>query len=212
LNAGTAVKKGNKPYFMLLVWILISGLILNNVGCAKEYSIEFHPVIPDSLLITDTTIIRDSLPNVPDAETNCSNCDSLEANQQFYWTFRVGRRKLCGTIAESYTNTEKNGFTFYGPSTCAADSGLMINAYFQPVSLLEDKTNVVAHRANFQYFGLVANNQYLSSWIPHKFNVVIDQYILETNVAIGRFSGYAFVFSGDSIAVGSGKFKVKFGN
>jgi hypothetical protein len=183
------------------------------MGCAKEYSYEYRAIVLDSIPVPDSTIIIDTLPATPpDEEFACSNCDSLEAREQFTWSFKVGKRKICGTIKESYTNDEKTGFTFFGPSSCAADSGLMISAYFQPVSLLTDVSNVIAHRANFQYYGNVANNQYLSSWIPHNFSVVIDAYTNDNKVAVGHFSGHAFVFNGDSIAVSSGTFRIKFSN
>jgi hypothetical protein len=193
----------------LLGTVVCCYCLLTSLGCTKEFSYEFRP-ITDSIVLPDSVIDKDSIPVIPVKEPPCSNCDSLMANFDYTWQFSTNKKTYCGRVLAAYINYERNGFTFFGPSFCAKDSGIVIDAFFAPYSLHQNELKIQVNRVNFQYYDPTIPNQIVSSWTPHPFKFSVDNYERVSNIATGRFNGFAFLLNGDSVKVENGYYRVKF--
>ncbi|MBZ5856586.1 hypothetical protein [Flavihumibacter profundi] len=196
-----------KIFYISAIGILLTCMFWAMSSCSKEYSYEARTVI-DSLPSVDTLNSHDSIPVIGLEFPVCPGCDSIEKLSPYYWSFIVNKRLVCGTITATYVNYERTGITFFGPSACAIDSGLVIDAFFDAGLLNANNNNFQANRVNWQYYDNNINNQILSSWMPHVFNVTIDSYSHETGIAVGGFKGYAKMLMGDSVAVSDGRFRI----
>jgi hypothetical protein len=188
-----------------VVLALLAGMC--NAGCFKEeYSYEGRSTPPaDSTINTDTTTDI-PLNNLPVLQCHLCNNDPVKSMQ---WRFMYGTKPLCGTATKAVMSPEKNALTFYGPSACSVDTGLIINAFFD-VLLDQSRSNVRAAQASFHYYNKNSADDVFRSLPAFPFTLVIDQYTPETKTAAGHFSGDAFTHTGLHIAVDSGTFLIRF--
>jgi hypothetical protein len=177
------------------------------ISCEKEYSYEGGGNIPQSqadstLPITDTSSVKE------EELATCSLCGDSAAINEFSWSFKTGHSLLCGMVDTAIINAERTALTFFGPSTCAEDSGLIFTVYLSPVILNKDIINLDASHAIFYYYDTFGP-YVLTSHYDQPFRLTINSYVHSTGIAIGTFSGIGFRQDGSTISVTEGKFKIK---
>ncbi|HJW18445.1 MAG TPA: hypothetical protein VJ499_15055 [Flavisolibacter sp.] len=182
-------------------WVLIIlpfVAVICITGCQKDYSFEGSPTpIPDTLPVTSI--------DFPSC-TSCKNDDSLAL---WSWKFKLDNAFLCGHSDTAIINIERSSFTFFGPSSCSIDSGLVITVYLNPWVLDSDRSNINAGMVAFYYYDHVGNSYILMSQPNTAFTLTIEDYNNQTGITIGKFSGYAYLANGNIATITEGRFKVK---
>ena len=175
-------------------------LLLMNVSCQKE-------LYWDSEI---TALPVDSIPIVidPGALPNCASCLQRDTVNTYTWSFKTGVSQLCGRVDTAIINVDRSSFTFYGPSSCGSDTGLIFTVYLNPLVLNKDTTNLKAPYATFFYYHTGAPYILLSK-TSQTFNFTISSYVHATKIATGTFSGFGYRQDGRAVAVSSGKFKIR---
>jgi hypothetical protein len=189
--------------FLFLILLLI-------VGCEKEYSYEGGTSVPTTPVTPiDSTQSTGSQNPDPGALAPCFSCIASDTLKLSEWSFKTGNSLLCGTVDTAFIlDLERSSFTFFGPSSCAGDSGLIFSVYLDPNALKRDTTNLDASYAVFYYYH--TNQPYvLTSHADQSFKLTITSYVHSTRVAIGTFSGYGYREDGRAVNVAEGKFKIK---
>ena len=173
-------------------------------SCTKEYSYEGGN-IPNKATPKDSAKI-DSTIKFP----LCSNCDSNQSSIISKWSFRNYNSFLCGKIDTAFFNSERDAFTFFGPSNCSTDTVLSLSTSFYPIVFDSDKFNISTKHVVFYY---TANNvrKYIFKSEPQdtSMTIVIDTFIHSTSIITGRIFGYTFTKTHDSSYINYGKFKAK---
>jgi hypothetical protein len=98
-------------------YILFISIAAIFFGCKKEYSCEACNRI-----------------NLPDTNTTnnnpqpyiCPSCIGADDFIENRWSLSNGGDFYCGIIDTAIAAPARNGFTFYGPSLCSTDSGLVM--------------------------------------------------------------------------------------
>jgi hypothetical protein len=195
-----------KPLYLFFICCFIT-LLWSASGCAKDYSYEGGPPLP---LANDTTNGKDTVykPLIP--FPSCTSCQASNSLALSQWHFKNERTFLCGSVTGAVITPERNAFTFFGPSACSSDTGIIVTAYFANHTLNSDKKDIAPERVSFEYYDNTTNSKIISSWLPHPFSLTIQEYKHDTRIATGTFSGYAFNEQGDSTLVQSGAFKIQF--
>ena len=177
-------------------------LLINNTGCSKEYSFEGGPVnaAPDSL--PPPPIVR-VLPF-------CSICatypETLKLNQ---WSLKAEQSEACGILDTAIINLERNSFTFFGPSACSGDTGLVMTVYLENDALNRDITNLTIDRVAFYYYDRVTPSYIYINNHNTVFSAHVDSYQHQSKILIGSFSGNVFRTNGTPAAITGGRFKIK---
>jgi hypothetical protein len=192
-----------KLSFIIALFLGLTLVLLHSAGCVKEYSLEGG-------VGQDSVISQDSANRTAVLIPSCRACSYTADLSISTWSFQNGSSLQCGTITGAVINPERNALTFFGPSSCSEDTGLIITAYFSTQALDEDKRNTPADRVSFEYYDKVTPSDVLKSWLPHKFFLTVESYTHQTGIASGNFNGYAFTEKGDSTLVQSGRFKIRF--
>lgn len=197
-----------KPSYFICFFSFL--YILAVIGaCKKEYSYEGGPR-QDSTRLSDLTPIQDSTETAGITFSNCVSCNSIDASSGYIWSFKVGGSLLCGSVTKAVLSPGRDAMTFFGPSACSEDSGLIITAYFNNQVLNKDQSNITTSRAALQYYDNTAMSDILLSRQPIIFSLTIDSYIRQTEIAIGTFSGSVVDRNGNIIKVDAGRFKIIF--
>src|SRR5215203_428684 len=122
--------------------------LLSYQSCVKEYSYEGSPV--------DTIPAHDSIPD--DTTVNkfvfpyCSGCDGKDDYIFGTWNFKYDTSFFCGNITRAIIEPEhRMAFTFFGPSACSTDTGLIMTVYLD-APLNADASNILVHHVIFQYY------------------------------------------------------------
>lgn len=183
-----------------IIFLSIYTLLLPVAGCQKE--LYFDRV--------DSTVI-DPVPVPSSALTFplCPLCNASIPLKENEWSFKTVTSYLCGTLTDGIITANKNAFTFFGPSACSIDSGLVITAYLEPARLTGDTTNVHSTGVAFYYYDHNSADYILVSRHATGFNLTIDKYVQATGIATGTFNGGSFRANGDFVDIGEGKFTVK---
>jgi hypothetical protein len=185
--------------------LLLVVLACSSTSCLKEeYSYEGGPAPPvDS---TNTTVTIDTT-QATTTVLKCMLCQPSPVVQHMQWHFMYnGVSALCGAVTKAVLSPEKNAMTFFGPSACSIDTGLIMTVFFDTL-LDQDRENVPAARAVLQYYNKnSADDVFRASYI----NFVIDQFMQATKTATGHFSAHAFTPSGTRVSVESGTFNITF--
>src|SRR5262245_54033226 len=129
--------KNVKRYYTIFLFLLLSILLLQNTRCAKEYSFEGAKTDTLSTGRSDTVISQIPTPSF------CSLCKSTEPITLGHWSFKTDNKYQCGTFTNSgfFSGFEKTNFTFFGPSACSIDTGIVVSVYL-PVALDQDQFNI----------------------------------------------------------------------
>lgn len=185
-------------------------LLLQNTGCEKDYSYEGG----DTLTIIRGPII-DSLPSPPDTDTlkvfpDCSLCNSADELSIGTWSFKTGSSYVCGstTISGFFGGYSKMDITFFGPSACSQDTGLVMSVFLL-VPLDRNRSKLVADRAAFYYYDNNAPNDIFDSQSERPFTVTVQDFDISTGIATGTFKGTVFRANGDTAVIKEGRYKVQ---
>jgi hypothetical protein len=187
--------------------VLLSLLLVSSIGCLKEeYSYEGGAVPPvDS---TDTTSITDTT-ETTNTVLKCTLCQPATTVPSMHWLFMYnGVSALCGRVTKAVLSPEKNAMTFFGPSACSIDTGLIMTVFFDTL-LNQDRENVRAARAVLQYYIKNSADDVFHSLQPDV-TLIVDRFVQETKTATGHFNGSAFTPSGTRVSVESGIFNITF--
>jgi hypothetical protein len=190
-----------KQYYFFLFSLGLSLLLLQTAGCKKEYSFE-----GGDLIVQKDSILLPTVPvnNIPGC-TTCSIADELLLGK---WNFKTGNAFLCGSVTAAGMIAEKTAFTFFGPSACSNDTGLVMTIYL-PVSLDRDRFNIPISKAAFYYYDNNSTRDILISLQTAPFSATIKSFIFDTGIATGTFSGTVFKANGDTTFVTEGNYKIK---
>jgi hypothetical protein len=181
--------------FPLLLLILIS-------GCEKEYSYEGG----NAVVIIDTVSVSD--PGTGNGAWICPACIGQDTAIESRWSFHNDSILVCGIIDTAIVNSERTAFTFFGPSSCSIDTGIIISVLLD-TELNKDLYNITSPKGVFYYYDNIGRTDIYISRHESPFTVTIESYIHQTRTATGSFSGPVFRPDGTSSYINSGKFKVK---
>jgi hypothetical protein len=192
-----AVRKNMRLVFFYIITILTAVYFL--FSCKKEYSCENCLVTP---IIVDTG--KTTLPAYV-----CPACPGNETFIENKWSFRDDTLLRCGLIDTAIVAPDRTGFTFFGPSACSADTGIVMTIQLDTIHLNRNLTNVTSQFAAYYYYDNVGQTYIYMSKQQNPFTVTIDSYDYQTKLASGTFSGFGYRPAGGGSSIRSGKFKVK---
>jgi len=173
-------------------------------GCAKEYSFEGGGTPPPR-----DTIINPPPPPPPPAVPVCQACSSIQGSTLPEWKFKSGNWAICGKADTAIALGNRTTFTFFGPSACSADTGMVITVYLNGDTLNRDRQNLQARSAAFYCYDRVTPSYIFMSQGSSSFSVTIDRYTHSTGIATGTFRGNVFRASGAVASIDSGRFTIK---
>ena len=192
-----------KQYYFLFFFLILQIILLHSTGCQKEINYEGG----DSILKKDSIL---PIPHPVKEFPVCSSCRVSDDLLLSKWNFKTGNSFLCGDVdkAGAGIDAEKKAFTFFGPSACSLDTGLVMTVYL-PITLDEDRFNITTTKAAFFYYDHHATKDILISQPATLFSVTIQSFIYATGIATGTFKGTVFKPNGDMVFIDEGKFKIK---
>src|SRR4030095_6965610 len=193
-----------KRYYTIFLLLLLPVVLLQNIRCAKEYSFEGAKV--DTIPTTgsgDTVITQIPTPLIP----QCSTCNPSNPITLGHWSFKTGNSYQCGTYTSSgfFSGFSKMNFTFFGPSACSVDTGIVVSVYL-PVALDRDQYNISTEQTAFYYYDNLATADIYQSRPPAVFSVKVLSFIAATGIVTGTFGGTVFTATGDSAHITDGQF------
>ena len=192
-----------KSFSLFTASLLLLTLSILYISCEKEYSYEGGP-------LQDSTIIPDSTKPIGITFPKCTGCNSTDPLATLQWSFKIGSSFLCGNLTRGVLSPDGDGMTFFGPSTCSRDTGLIITAVFDTKLLNKDQSNLTASRASLEYYDNTTMSDILQSKRPNIFSLTIDNYNRQTGIATGTFNGSVLDSDGNIVKVDAGRFNVKF--
>ncbi|MBC7874608.1 MAG: hypothetical protein H7Y01_11455 [Ferruginibacter sp.] len=175
-------------------------LLLMVMSCEKEYSYEGGNIRTP----TDTVHVPVIINDFP----VCQACIINTTTELSRWSFESGNSKLCGEADTAIINPDRNAFTFFGPSSCSRDTGMVITVYLDTEMLNRDRTNLMVKGA-FYYYDRITPSYIFMSLSVNSFSVTINSYSHQTRIATGTFQGSVFRSNGTPASITAGKFKVK---
>lgn len=199
-----------KLFYILFVSVLCNLALTSISGCAKEYSYEGGPG-PDSI-----PPVIDTLPPIDDTTTSfnlpvCDACKITADTSAYTWNFVYGSNKLCGTITDAVITQDRHAFTFFGPSACSLDTGIVFTVYLKAGDTLNvNRTNVFTNDVFFEYYDNVSGVDIFFSDRTYRMSLTITNYDDATGIATGTFSGAATNKLGATAIIDSGNFTFKF--
>ena len=184
--------RGQINIIVLVITILL-------VCCRKEYSYEggSSPVV----------VVDSGTTNIPKPYI-CPSCTGADQFIEGKWSFYHGNNFYCGFIDTAIAAPARNGFTFFGPSSCSVDSGLVLTINTEPAFLNQDVSNSTTTRVGMYYYDNVGQTYPFITQSGMLFSVTIESYIYQTKMMTGTFSGIVKMPNGGQTSL-QGKFKVK---
>src|SRR3954462_8932421 len=156
-------------FFILFVLVL---LLLQNEGCTKEYSFEGTNI---DTIRTDTT---DTIPSPPPATlSQCALCNPSDSLKLGQWSFKTRDVYMCGTFSNSgfFDGPDKTAFTFFGPSACSDDTGVVVSVYL-PVPLDGDRYDITTTKNAFYYYNHKDTADIFQTHASSVFSVTVQSY------------------------------------
>jgi hypothetical protein len=172
--------------------------VLFYCSCTKEYSYEASPITTDTTTIP--TVIQPYI---------CPACIGNETFQENKWSFRNNGLLRCGEIDTAISNPTRTGFTFYGPSACSKDTGMIMTILLDTLRLNRNISNVTYSMSAFYYYDNVGNTYIYMNRQQSPFTVTIESYTHADRMITGSFSGFGYRTATGGASINSGKFKVK---
>jgi hypothetical protein len=172
--------------------------VLFYCSCKKEYSYEASPITTDTTTIP--TVIQPYI---------CPACIGNETFQENKWSFRNNGLLRCGEIDTAISNPTRTGFTFYGPSACSKDTGMIMTILLDTLRLNRNISNVTYSMSAFYYYDNVGNTYIYMNRQQSPFTVTIESYTHADRMITGSFSGFGYRTATGGASINSGKFKVK---
>jgi len=184
----------------LLLYSCFFVFVLLQINCAKEYSFEGggRPVVRDTIPVP---VVINEFPICPECVTNTGTAISE-------WSFKSGNSVLCGTADTAIALGNRTAFTYFGPSSCSADTGIVMTIYLEGDTLNRDRMNLPAKGA-FYYYDRITPSYIFISQSNNFISVTINRYIHQTRIAECSFQGAVLRTNGASASITSGKFTVK---
>jgi hypothetical protein len=184
--------------FFLLLWCLWL------FACEKEYSYEGG--LPSIVIVpVDST---DSVGPDPGEFPSCAMCHLATSIQAAPWSFKIGNSLMCGEVDTAIIlSLTRNTFTFFGPATCGADTGIIFTVNLD-IALDRDLVNVEATNAVFYYYHTFSPF-ILISRADQPFKLTISSYNHATKIIEGTFSGIGYKGDATSVSVTDGKFRFR---
>lgn len=195
-----------KIYTISLLFVL---LLIGIASCKKEYSYEggITVVLPADSLV-DSIPVKDTLSHILPEFSPCTYCINNNTLKESTWSFKIDTTILCGIIDTAIVLGDRGIFTFFGPTNCVKDSGIIFTIYLNPYQLNRDTTNYAVPKVSFYYYHTLAPFIFINK-PSESFYFVITSYINATHIALGTFSGVAYRPDGRAIIISDGKFNVK---
>lgn len=145
---------------------------------------------------------------MPDTIISCSLCHEEDSLTLGSWSFKNNQSYFCGATTNAGFIGTNTTFTFFGPSACSADSGLVITVYLsEPFD--EDKHNITSNDVAFYYYDHKGSTDMFIKLPPLPFSLTVNSYIKSTGIATGTFEGVAYKRNGDTTHITNGRFMVK---
>lgn len=199
-----------KILYSVLIILLLCTQLPGTMGCIKEYSFEGA--------VVDTTIIpTDTIPLPVDSTTNmeyefpvCDSCKNIEGYNLGKWSYKTGKSVLCGNITAAIRSPDSSAFTFFGPSACSLDTGVIFTVYLDENKLNKDLSNIGSSKVIFYYYDNVSHKDIFTSENYAMITVTIDSYNHATGIARGRFYGITIRKDASAATIEDGKYEVKF--
>ncbi len=195
--------------YYLFIFFCLPILIVQNTGCVKEYSFEGapHDTIPADTIPTDTldtTVIPPPAIIFP----QCASCVDTSQVTLGHWSFKVGDSRMCGTYTNSgfFSGHSKTSFTFFGPSACSVDTGIVVSVYLS-VPLDQDRYGLTTDTTAFYYYDHNSPDDILASRHTAVFTVNVQSFINATGIVTGTFSGDVYTAKGDIVHITDGQYK-----
>jgi len=191
-----------KRYYAILLFLVLLILVLQNIRCAKEYSFEGAKTDTLSSGGGDTVVSQ-----IPPSFPQCSLCNPSNPVTLGHWSFKTGNAYQCGTFTNSgfFSGFTKTNFTFFGPSACSVDTGIVVSVYL-PVALDRDQYNLTTQQAAFYYYDHTGTADIFQSRHTAVFSVTVQSFIDATGIVTGTFSGTVYTASGDTAYISDGQF------
>ncbi|MEP7251807.1 MAG: hypothetical protein ABI683_05480 [Ginsengibacter sp.] len=180
-------------------------LLFHLYGCEKEYSYEGGP-LPDTIPLPP---IHDTIPAPASTFPSCIECSNISSAPILFWSFKFDTSSLCGSITNSVITPGRNGFTFFGPSTCSVDSGLIMTVFLDPDTLNSDRTNVTTNNATLEYYDNTSPNDVFVAK-QHLLNFTIESYTHASGLTKGTFKGFVKTRDSSLVPISNGKFVIQF--
>ncbi len=195
-----------RQLFYIICTFLLLCLQAGFSGCIKEYSYEGGPA-------QDTTygsIPSDTVSKPAIKFPVCAECENTSEPLLSTWDFKYDGSFLCGNTTRAIISPEQTGFTFFGPSACSIDTGLVMTVYLSNDTLNGDKSNITSTQVIFEYYDNVTLSDIFMTNKLGTFSLTIDKYEYSTRIVEGRFSGSVPAKNGVEVAINNGRFKIKF--
>ena len=184
-------------------------MLIGFASCEKDYSYEggITRILPADSLI-DSIPVKDSVTHILPEFSPCVFCNNNNPLKESTWSFKIDTTILCGSVDTAIVLGSRGTFTFFGPTSCVKDSGIIFTIYLSPYELNRDTTNFAVPKVSFYYYHTFAPF-ILMNQTSESFNFVINSYVHATHIALGTFSGVAYRPDGRVVAISDGKFNVK---
>ena len=195
-----------KIYNSSLLFVLLQ---IGFISCEKEYSYEGGntAILPIDSLV-DSVPVKDSLNHIPPEFSFCAFCNNNNPLKESTWSFKIDTTILCGSVDTAIVLGNRAAFTFFGPTSCVKDSGIIFTIYLSPYQLNRDTTYYTVPKASFYYYHTLAPF-ILMNQPAEPFQFVISSYVHATRIATGTFSGVAQRTDGRAVVITDGKFNIK---
>lgn len=193
-----------RKYFLIACTAFICFIFLLNIqGCIKEYSYEGAPT--DTISEPGTI---DTVANIP-IYTQCSLCEKNPDYESDKWSFTIDTFNFCGNITNAVMLKERTAFTFFGPSACSADTGLVftcsLNKPFDTVA-----SNVIVDQVTLRYYNRAGTMDMFDADGTLGFFLIIQNYSKATGIMKGIFSGDVNTDRHKLAHIANGKFEIHF--
>ena len=187
--------------YLLCCMVLLAFIV---PGCSREYSFEGNDTLNRPVpLPIDTAAVKDTTPTLQ--IDSCAGCANVFIEGQ--WFLKLNGTSFCGKIDTAIVSAERNGFTFFGPSTCSPDFGLIITVRLDENKLNQNLQNLQLIKSSIYYYDNIGGIYVVQSEQGKPFSVVISSYDNITKKAEGSFSGTGYTKEGKAIAITDGRWK-----
>lgn len=184
--------------FKCSVYIILLTAVTIAVSCSKEYSCEGCNIST----VSDSTINNTTQTYI------CPSCIGADDFIENRWSLYNGNDFYCGLIDTAIAAPARNGFTFFGPSLCSNDSGLVMTINTEPALLNQDVFNATTVKVGMYYYDNIAQTYPFITQTGFQFSVTIKSYIYQTKMMTGTFAGIVVKPGGGQTSV-QGKFMMK---
>ncbi len=183
--------------------------LISYESCIKEYSYEGGPADTLDTIPVSDTLSNDTTTSPPIVFQHCDACNGQSGYILSTWNFKYDTSFFCGSITRAIINIDKNAFTFFGPSACSRDTGLIMTIYLDN-PLTGDAEDITTSHAYFQYYNNNGIQDIFDSLDSIPFTLTIEKYTKSTGIATGYFSGTAKTDRNTTAKIQEGKFMIQF--